>query len=140
MSFGANFDSTKRVPKTIGVLIVAIALLTVTLNQILALNPLRRSENEIHDWALTKAPLGSSTKAVEDLIIGQGWKRSYDWKGSASDISENFYPGVKGSQIIGAGIGQYRGLSGTVYVDAYWGFDSAGKLISLRVRKMRNAL
>jgi hypothetical protein len=101
-----------------------------------ALNPLRRSEPDLRAWILSQAPLGASPAAVVKLITDKGWTKSYDTSGPQTELSEKFYPGVKGMRIIGAELGYYYGLPwGRVDVEAFWGFDADGKLIDLHVRK-----
>jgi hypothetical protein len=104
--------------------------------KMLSTNPLRQSEDNIRMQILATVPLGSSVREVDSYIEAQGWKSSYNWEGTPTHLTETFYPGVKGQHIIGADLGHYRGILGRVDLDAYWGFDAAGKLIDLHVRKM----
>jgi hypothetical protein len=55
-------------------------------------------------------------------------------------MSQKTYPGVNGNEIVGAYFGHYRGLPWLVDVYAFWGFDSNGKLIDLKVSKIPDAL
>jgi hypothetical protein len=113
---------------------------TAAFSQISPINLQRQSEPEIRERILKKVPLGSSVKNVETFIASQGWKQKYNWQGTPSDISEHYFPGVKGGHIIGADLGRFRGFPWGGYVDAFWGFDSRGKLIDLHVRKGYDAL
>jgi len=131
--------------KTIkGKILLAVAIGFVTLLILCIYTPFyglgSKTEQEIHDWALSRAPVGSSVEEVQTFIQSQGWEQNYNWKGTPDHSSETFYPGVKGGHIIGANLGQFRGLFFTCNIDAYWGFDANGKLIELRVRKMYDGL
>jgi hypothetical protein len=72
-------------------------------------------------------------------------ERISEWRGNPSNISGeeacyNDYPGVKGEYFIQADLGSYQGIPFRVGVDAHWGFDSAGRLLDLRIRKMPEGL
>jgi hypothetical protein len=104
-------------------------------------NPLRQSEPDLRVWILNQAPLGASPESVVRLISNEGWMKEFDTSGRQTDLSEKFYPGVKGVRTIGANLGYYYGLPwGRVDVEAFWGFDADGKLIDLHVRKGVSAL
>jgi len=103
-------------------------------------NPLRKSQTKLHEWIVLKTPINTSIVEVRNLIVQNKWEAIYEWKGSPSVSSRNKFPGVKGSHIIGAYLGHYQGLPWRVDVDAYWGFNSEGKLIDLRVRKMADSI
>ena len=132
---------SKRASIFVGCVCAVIAVVVVLVAHSLSLNPLRQSEPSLRSWILNKAPLGSSPKAVVALISNRDWTKSYEWTGKANDLSEKFYPGVKGVHIIGADLGYYNSLPwGRVDIDAYWGFDADDKLVDFRVRKMVGAL
>jgi hypothetical protein len=104
------------------------------------LYPLTLSENNLKLWGLKNEPLGSSPADVEAFMIRQGWKVNYHWQGIPTKMSETFYPGVKGSKIVGAYVGHYQGVPWRIDIDTYWGFDNQGRLIDLRFRKGADAL
>lgn len=79
--------------------------------------------------------MGSSVVEVKAFITSQGWKLNYEWQGTNSDSSPRDHPFVNGRHIIGADIGHYQGISFRADVDASWGFDDKGRLISFEVRK-----
>jgi hypothetical protein len=126
-------------------LVIAASLLVVIVVaglgfKMASANPLRESEDNIRLRILGKVPAGSSVQDVKNFIAAQGWKLSYNWEGTPTKLSETFYPGVKGQHVIGADLGHYLGIFGRVDLDAYWGFDAAGRLIDVHVRKGVNAL
>ena len=123
---------------TVGLLIIVVIVgLGV---KMASTNPLRESEVNIRLRILGNVPLGSSVQDVNNFIAKEGWKISYDREGTPTNLSEKSYPGVKGRHIIGADLGHYLGIYGRVDLDAYWGFDSEGRLVDLRVRKMVGSL
>jgi hypothetical protein len=103
-------------------------------------NPLHWSEARIQQWALRKAPLGSSVADVKTLIEKQGWKLKYEWRGANLDASPREYPYVRGGHIIGAYFGHYQGVPWRADVDAFWGFDDEERLIDFHVRKSYDTL
>jgi hypothetical protein len=105
-----------------------------------ASTPLRRSEGNIQNWVLQKAPLGSSVADVKAVIKSQGWRLDFEGEGTNSPTSPKDYPYVRGKHIIWAYFGSYQGIPWHADVDAFWGFDDAGKLIDFHVRKDYNAL
>lgn len=119
----------------IGIAAALIVTLIIMLN-----NPLRKSQIAIHDMILSELPLGTSIEDVKSYITNKDWKLDYEWEGVLSKESEEHYPGVKGSHILGAYLGKYWGPPFRTDVDAYWGFNSSGELIDLRVRKTTDAL
>lgn len=112
-----------------------------------SLNPIHRDEAGIRIYLLQKTPLGSSIHDVEVVFAHEGWKGKINWVWDPKDpkaaenlrMAETFYPGVKGVKIIGADIGEYH-APWDVWIDAYWGFDSSGKLIDVHVRRMVDSL
>lgn len=98
-----------------------------------------RSECELRQEILKKVPLGTGVGKVRDFIANQGWKEVYNLTGPQNHLSETFFPGVKGSCVIGVDMGRRRVMIVFEYhYDAYFGFDSSGKLIDLKVRKIAN--
>jgi hypothetical protein len=130
--------SSKTLVITVSIIIAAVACGLGF--KMLSTNPLHESENVIQTRILGRVPLGSSIDVVKNDIAAQGWKLKYDWSGKPTELSEKFYPGVKGQHVIGADLGHYYGILGRVDLDAYWGFDAGDQLIDLRVRKGVNAL
>jgi hypothetical protein len=119
--------------------IVAIICAGIVVRDAL-IHPLWMPASGVRAWLLRRAPLGSSPEQVDALIAAHRWSRHYDWHGTPSHSSEEFYPAVKGSRIIGAQLGGYQGIPFRADLDAYWGFDESGHLIDLNVRKMVDAL
>ena len=103
-------------------------------------SPLRRSEADVRNWALRKAPLGSSVAEVKALIDRQRWRLDFEWRGTNSHATPRDYPYVRGGHIIGAYFGHYQGIPWRADVDAFWGFDDDGRLIDFYVRKCYDAL
>jgi hypothetical protein len=123
-------------------IVVAAALLGVT---ILASNPLRKSQTNLRAWILKQAPLGSSVSDVKAVIKSHGWAIVAEWRGKPSETSSESasfkdYPGVKGEYFIQANLGRYQGVPFPITVDAHWGFDSTGRLVDLRIRKIANGI
>ena len=125
-------------PKTIALAMIALGIALVL--RLVYLHPLWMSAESIRGWMLTQVPLGASMEQTERFISERGWNRHYSWHGVPSEISEKVFPGVSGSRIIGAVLGNYQGIPFHIDLDAYWGFDASGRLVALRVRKMRDAL
>jgi len=70
-----------------------------------------------------------------------------EWHGNPGKVSSDTlypsikdYPGVKGEYVIHADLGNYQGVPFRVGIDAFWGFDAAGRLVDLRVRKVHEGL
>jgi hypothetical protein len=106
-------------------------------------NPFRGSETYIRHWLLKKAPLGSSVEEVKSMISKNGWTLDFERQGTPTAVSEKQYPGVKGEHIIGVlHLDHHHGfpIPLDVDIDAYWGFDTQGRLIDLNVRKMTDSL
>ena len=104
------------------------------------IHPLWMPGSRLRAWMLRRAPLGSPPDQVDAFIAAHHWCRNYDWHGTPSASSEKFFPGVRGTRVIGAYLGGYQGIPYRVEVDAYWGFDESGHLIDLNVRKGVDAL
>jgi hypothetical protein len=130
--------------KRIDLIWLALFVLLVVAASLVFLNPLRRDEAYIHDWILGQAPLGSSVKDVKSIIAKHDWKLHMDWQSTAEhpplSHSEREYPYVAGSLIISADLGHYQGLPWRIDIEAFWGFDSQGKLIDVHVRKCADSL
>jgi hypothetical protein len=109
-------------------------------NAMSSTNWLRGSEDEIHASILAGAPTGTSIEKVKSYLAEKGWTISYDTTGAQTQLSEKFYPGVKGQHIIGANLGHYLGAFGRVDVEAFWGFDVNSRLVDVHVRKGVSAL
>lgn len=110
-------------------------------------NPLWRSQRDLRVWVLKQAPLGSTIDQVKTLIRKRRWTVVGEWQGRPSNVSSAVpypkvkdYPAVKGEHFIHADLGSYQGIPFRVGVDAHWGFDSAGRLVDLRIRKVPEAL
>ena len=98
------------------------------------------SPSKVKHWLLELNPIGSSVQAVKTVIKTHKWRQCYEKRFEQSPRSINFFPGVKGTYAIGVDFGQHPGIPFSYGVDAYWGFDSTGKLIDLKVRVIPNGL
>jgi hypothetical protein len=128
-------------------LVATVAVIAFISAHIVSIGPLRKSQSDLKAWILKEVPLGSSVDQVKALIKGQGWKLLAEWHGNPGKVSSDTaypsikdYPGVKGEYFIHADLGSYQGIPFRVGVDAHWGFDSTGKLLDLRIRKMSEGL
>jgi hypothetical protein len=92
------------------------------------------SETSVKAALLKQAPMGSSVDQVRSVVQKHHWKEEFDWTGKPSEQSETFYPGVKGSRILGTYLGARGGLVWTNHYQAFWGFDSHDQLIDLKAR------
>ena len=111
-------------------IIIPIALVAIGIGSIAAglfLNPLRRPENDIREWLLHQAPLGSSRQDVMVLIAKRAWKFHPEYRGRFINKSVP----VGG---VGAELGTYLGVR-DVKVDAYWKFGVSDKLAEVYVNK-----
>jgi hypothetical protein len=122
-----------------------VATLALIGTYVVSIGPLRKSQNDLKAWILKEVPLGSSVGQVKALIKRRGWKLLAEWHGNPSKVSSesasfNDYPGVKGEYFIQADLGSYQGIPFRVGVDAHWGFDAAGRLVDLRIRKGHEGL
>jgi len=111
-------------------IIIPIAVVAIGIGSIAAgllLNPLRRSENDIREWLLHQAPLGSSRQDVMVLIAKRAWKFHPEYRGRF--INKSIPVGG-----FGAELGTYLGVR-DVKVDAYWKFGVSDKLAEVYVNK-----
>jgi hypothetical protein len=132
--------------KTLSLVAIVVVLAFVGM-RIFPANLLWKSQNDLKAWMLNQVPLGSSVGQVNALIKSQGWKLLAEWHGNPGKVSSDTayprikdYPGVKGEYFIHADLGNYQGIPFRVDVDAFWGFDAAGQLVDLRIRKMAEGL
>ena len=122
------------------IIFIGIATTLIVTSIIMLTNPLRKSQEDIRNMILSEIPLGTSINDVKSYNSKKNWELDYEWEGVPSKNSEDHYPAVKGSHIIGAYLGKYWGPLFRTDVDAFWGFNSSGKLIDFRIRKMTDAL
>jgi hypothetical protein len=87
-------------------------------------NPLRRSEGQIRQWVMQKTPLGSSREEVMAAIAKEPWlgHPKFGGVGTPPSVTD-----------IDAKLGSYQGFPWYCRVDAYWSFDSQGKLTDVHV-------
>ena len=97
------------------------------------------STSKVKGMLLGLTPLGSSVEHVKSVIQVRKWKQCYEKQFAESERSRNFFPGVKGSYAVGVNFGRHGAFPFSYWVDAYWGFDSSGKLIDINVRQMADA-
>ena len=128
-------------------LALSIAIVALVGMRIIAITPLWRSQIALKARILKEAPLGSSVGEVHALIKSRGWELLAEWHGNPGKVSSDTlypsikdYPGVKGEYVIHADLGNYQGVPFRVGIDAFWGFDAAGRLVDLRVRKVHEGL
>jgi hypothetical protein len=122
----------KRLGPTL-LILLAIVLLIGGIVAVLQSNSLRSSESDIRNSILQKSPMGSSISDVKAAIQSQPWLNVSEWTVDPSEPSVVRAP-VQGTHVI-VGYQYYRGLPWRMVVRAYWGFDSEGKLVDLRVEK-----
>jgi hypothetical protein len=110
-------------------------------------NPLWKSRSDVKEWILKEERLGSSVSQVKAFIEAKKWRLVSEWHGNPSNVSSEIpypsvknYPAVKGEYFIQADLGSYQAFPFRVGVDAHWGFDSAERLLDLRIRKMPEGL
>jgi hypothetical protein len=111
------------------ILLAVLIVLTASIGIASARNPLRRSEEQISTWLQEQTPLGSSREFVITYAEKKKW---YDPRAQGSDgkTSENY---VRGE------LGNYRTIFVTS-VTVFWEFDSASRLVRVRVWKTVDAL
>ena len=77
-------------------------------------NPLRRSDGEIREWILQKAPLGCTKSDVMAVIAKEGWHGHPEFRGARRDIS------AYGVTFYGADLGSYQRFPWRCRADAFW--------------------
>ena len=127
--------------KTLSLVVIVVVVALIGM-RVFPSNPLWKSQNDLKAWILKQAPLGSSIGDVKALMKRQAWKLLAEWHGNPGKVSSDTaypsikdYPGIKGEYFIHADLGNYQGIPFRVGVDAFWGFDAAGRLVDLRIRK-----
>lgn len=117
-----------------------------------ATNPLRKGAREIRAGLLQKTPLESSVHEVEAVVSHEHLKENGHWnqryKGLWGKNAEIMSPwgeevavvGLEPTEIIRVDLGSYWGFPRATLVEAFWEFDSNGKLIGLNIQKLKGAL
>ena len=109
----------------------AVALVLV------AIHPLWfRSEAGVRSWLLRKVPVGSTVEQLKTVASAEGWRVDGTWSG---DDPHADWGGISGSTIVFTYLGGYR-LIFSVDYDSFWAFDTNGRLVDVRVRRMVDAL
>jgi len=106
-------------------LIAAAAVIVI----VMALNPLRRSEEKIGIWLQAQTPLGSSRESVIKYAERMNW---YNPRAQGSDGK------IRGPYVRGE-LGEYRTIFVTS-VTVFWEFDSSSRLAGIRIWKTVDAI
>src|SRR4051812_18503542 len=94
--------------------------------------PLRLGNDALQWWVEHRVPLGTDIVRARDLIRSSGWEVKGEWKQTEPSIN---FGTRKGSRVIYAYLGHFRSVF-RVDVDAFFGFDSSGKLVEVHIRRM----
>ena len=104
-------------------------------------NPLWRSEASIEAGLRKHVPSGTLIDSVRVFITHKRWRLDHEWAGSPpSGGARNDYPGVNGEKVLFVYMGGYQGLPWHADVESFWGFDAAGRLTDIHVRKTYDGL
>lgn len=114
-------------------LIVVIIVCGLAVAVFLASNPLRRSDAAIAHWIERMTPMGSSLSDVEAVVVTRGWfrYRERDKQDGYWRFNEEYIRGE---------IGEYQGLPFRTSVTVFWEFNSADRLVKIRIWKTRDGL
>ena len=123
----------KRSSKWMTVAAFALAVVGIVT---VGLNPLRRSDDRVHDWLLRQVPVGSDLATLKAASSLHGWRVNGIWPGH-TDHSD--WGGIDGATVAWIYIGGYRTLFQTD-IDSFWAFDENGKLENVKLRRMTDAL
>jgi len=106
------------------------------------LNPLRHSENNIRESLLKVAPIGSDFDVVVAKLADKGYTHPQLIKDSGFIRQELGRDQTVGVSSIHVHLGDYRELPIPLLtdVDAFWGFDGAGKLVDIWIWKTTDGL
>ena len=116
----------------------AIAVLAVLIGIAVRIyNPLWRSATAIEAGLRSAAPEGTSIDSVRSLITQSGWRVEHEWSWSTPTSPADL--GVTGDRILFVSMGGYQGIPWHADVDSFWGFDRAGNLMDIHVRKSYDA-
>lgn len=114
-------------------LIVVILAGGLAVAGFLASNPLRRSDAAIARWIERMTPMGSSLSDVETAAVARGWFRYRE------NDKEDGYWRFRETYVRGE-LGEYQGVPFRTSVTAFWEFDSADRLVKVRIWKTRDGL
>ena len=107
---------------------------------IVVYNPLWRSEASIEAGLRKHVPSGTLIDSVRVFITQNGWRLDHQWAGSPPSRRADDYPGVDGENVLFVYMGGYQGLPWHADVESFWGFDAAGRLSDIHVRKTYDGL
>jgi hypothetical protein len=113
------------------ILVGTVALVVVAMHPLWYL-----SEAGVRSWLLQKVPEGSSVEQLKAIASTEGWRVESTWSGSEPHAD---WGGIDGSTIVWIYLGGHR-LVFRVDYDSFWAFDTDGRLVDVRVRKMVDAL
>ena len=131
-----------RMKKMLFILVVVLLIVVAVVFVVKALNPLRRSSEQIRENMLQQTPIGTSMEDVIKVIEShEKWKIDYVANdigysmmgGAPGDASDREKP-IIGKKSIRAVIGAYTNFFNTT-VTSYWGFDENSKLVNLHIHK-----
>ena len=103
---------------------------------IYATNPLLLPDYGVHKWLLWEVPPGATVEDLKRVAQARGWKINNSWRG---DLPGANWGGISGATVVWIYLGGYRILFRTD-LDSFWAFDSSGRLIDVRTRRMTDAL
>lgn len=114
------------------VLVITAILLSVAISY--AANPLRWSDEALHQWLLKKVPVGSDLDHLKAVADRKGWQIWAIWKGRP----QPYWAKIDGDTIVWIYLGGYRSVFQTE-LDSFWAFDESGRLIDVHTRRMADA-
>ena len=114
----------------------AVGGLAIIAIVVLGTNPLRWSDNAVHDWVLRKVPVGSSQHQLRAVANTKGWRIEGSWKGYQAHSD---WGGIDGATVVHVYLGHYQGLL-RADLDSFWAFNENGTLDGVRIRRTFDGL
>ena len=115
---------------------IILSVLVLVFAVVLVLNPLRRSQEKIRASFAKLTPIGSSFESVTATLKENGYSHP-ELSRSHGFLKQERSTETVGVSSIHVHLGEYRNLPIPLAtdVDAFWGFDQAGKLIDIWIWK-----
>lgn len=115
--------------------ILAVGAVVMAIAVTYAVNPLTRSDERLHEWLLSRVPVGSDIERLKQIAGEENWEIWGSW-------TRGEYPGwtgIEGDTVVRVHLGGYHGPFWTE-VSAFWAFDVSGHLIDVQTQRSVDAL
>ncbi|BBA31989.1 hypothetical protein sS8_0019 [Methylocaldum marinum] len=111
---------------------------TLAISIVVLSNPLRRSDDAVQSWLLSRVPVGSEIDLLMSAAQENDWRVNGVWEGNRPE-SHTDWGGIDGATVVWIYLGGYRNVFRTD-LDSFWAFDEAGQLVAVKTRRMTDAL